>query len=82
MEIRCLEESLILELSNPSLSTVLGHIVLVVLVAHKSNEFSVNNSLGFSMVVSISGGESVDFASLSLEKVVKLTSSITEVFTI
>jgi hypothetical protein len=42
-----LEESFVLELGNPVLDTVLGHIVLVVFVAHESNELIVTNGLGF-----------------------------------
>ena len=77
-----LKESLLLELCNPCLSTVIRKIVLVVLVAHKSNELSVNLGLGFGVLVSISGSKSEHGASLGGEKVVKLTCSIAVVISV
>ena len=77
-----LKESLLLELCNPCLGTVIRKIVLVVLVAHKSNELSVNLGLGFGVLVSISGSKSKHGASLGGEKVVKLTCSIAVVISV
>merc|ERR1719251_726539 len=77
-----LEEALSLELLNPSLGTVLGQIILVVLVAHETAELAVTLSLGFGVLVSIGGSEAEHLASLGLKEVVKLTGSITIVVSV
>jgi len=69
-------------LVNPGLGTVLRHIVLVVFVAHKSYELSISLGLRVLVVVSLSGGESVHFASLLYELVVKLTGGIAVVVSV
>jgi hypothetical protein len=77
-----LEKSLSLQLLNPSLSTALGQIILVVLVKHETNEFSIKLSLRFSVLVPFGRSKAEHLAALSLEQVVKLAGSITEVIAI
>merc|ERR1712232_153669 len=79
---QCLEESLSLELLNPSLAAVLRKVILVILVKHKSAELVITQSLGVRVHVSISGGEPEHLASLGREQVVKLSSGITVVIAV
>ena len=46
-----LDEAFLLQLSDPVLGTIFGHITLVVFVKHESNELAVNNGLRVLMLI-------------------------------
>merc|ERR1712238_403005 len=69
-----LKESLLLKLGDPCLGTVFRQIILVVLVTHESNKLSIDLGLGFLVVISFSGSESINFASFLNKFVIKFSS--------
>jgi len=77
-----LKEALALELGDPGLGAVLGHVVLVVLVEHAAAELAVDDGLGLHVVVAVRGGEAHDVASGSLELVVELSRRVAVVVSV
>merc|ERR1712028_64787 len=81
-KVHFLEEPFILQLGDPCLGTVFGHIVLVIFVAHESAEFVVVHSLGFDVIVSLLAGHTENFGSLGGEKVVQFAGGVAVVVTV
>merc|ERR1711957_421483 len=77
-----LEEALALELFNPSFSTVLRHVVLVILVTQEANKLAITFRLGGSVIITIGGSSSHHLAASARKQIVELASSIAVVLTV
>mmetsp|Transcript_47961 Transcript_47961/g.55335 ORF Transcript_47961/g.55335 Transcript_47961/m.55335 type:complete len:85 (+) Transcript_47961:84-338(+) len=69
-KVLCLEESFLLELCDPFLGTIFGHIILIIFVTHKSNKLVITDGLGFDVVVSFLTGHPEDLGTLRREEIV------------
>jgi hypothetical protein len=71
-----LEETFTLELVNPIFSTAFRQVVLVILIAHESNELAITLCLASTVFIAFDGCEPAHCASTLLELVIELTSGI------